>query len=136
MKKIVLFAIVCATLLFGGCKHETFTIDYSIGCMGYQSGSIQGTELEWNELVDYFETHVDYNKNVTFEGKSIAEADAKARDYYNEQLKKIDATYVCSLLHGNDHFDYGIKTLNANESDRYIKVMRFEENGAHEMDLN
>ena len=136
MKKIILFAIVGATLLFGGCRHETFTIEYSIGCMGYQSGSIQGSELEWNKLVDYFNTHVDYNKNVTCEGESIAEADAKARQYCDEQLQKIDTAYVCSLLHSTDYFDYGINTQTANGSYRYIKVMRFEENGAHDLNIN
>ena len=132
MKKIALFAIVCATMLFGGCRHETFTIDYAIGCVGYQYG-IQGTD--WENLQSYFETNVEFNKIVTFEGKSLAEADAKARQYCDEQLKKIDTVYVCSLLHNTDYYDYGITTQTANGGDRKIKVMRFEESGAHELNV-
>ena len=136
MKKIALFAIVCATLLLGGCRHEIFEIDYSIGCVGFQSGSIQGSEDEWNTLFDYFETNVDFNKIVTFDGKSIAEADKKARKYFDEQIEKIDAEYVCSLLHSTDYYDYGIITQTADGSNRNIKVMRFEESGAHELNVN
>lgn len=131
MKKFAFFAIVCATLMLGSCRHETFTIDYSIGCIGYQYGSIQGSD--WEELQTYFETHVDYNKTVSFEGKSMAEADAKARQYCDEQIKKIDADYVCSLLHGTDYFDYGIATINAGGDYRYIKVVRFKEYGTYEV---
>ena len=130
MKKIALFAIVCATLLLGGCHHEIFEVDYSIGCIGFQYGSVQGSD--WENLETYFENNVDYNKVVTFEGKSIAEADKKAKKYFNEQIEKIDAKYVCSLLHSTDYFDYGIKTPIASGGYRYVKVMRYEENGAHE----
>ncbi len=131
MKKIILFAIACATLILGSCRHETFTIDYSIGCVGYQYGTIQGSE--WEDLQSYFETHVDYNKTVSFEGKSLAEADMKARQYCDEQIKKIDADYVCSLLHGEDYFDYGIATINAGGDYRYIKTIRFKEYGTYEL---
>ena len=136
MKKIALFAIVCATLLLGSCRHEIFEIDYSIGCVGFQYGSIQGSEEEWNMLLDYFETNVECNKIVTFEGKSLAEADAKARQFYDEQLKKIDTAYICSLLHYTDYYDYGITTKTTDGSNRNIKVTRFEESGAHELNVN
>ena len=136
MKKIALFAIVCATMLLGGCHHETFTINYAIGCVGYQQGSIQESEEEWNMLLNYFETHVELNKIVTFEGKSIAEADKKAKKYFDEQIEKIDETYVCSLLHNTDYYDYGITTQTANGSERNIKVIRFEESGAHELNVH
>ena len=136
MKKIALFAIVCATLLFSGCHHETFTIDYSIGCVGYQFGSIQGSDEERNELINYFETNEEFNKIITFEGKSLAEADAKARQYFDEQLKKINTAYVCSLLHNPDYYDFGITTRTATGNSRDIKVIRFEESGAHELNVH
>ena len=134
MKKIVLVFIVGASLLFGGCRHETFTTQYTIGCLGYQYGSVQGSD--WDELLSYFSTNVEYNKLVTFESTSLAENDAKAKQLLNEQLEKIDAAYVCSLLHSSDYFDYGIATLNAGGSYRYIKVIRFSENGTQEVNKN
>lgn len=134
MKKIVLVFIVGASLLFGGCRHETFTTQYTIGCLGYQYGSVQGSD--WDELLSYFSTNVEYNKLVTFESTSLAENDAKAKQLLNEQLEKIDAAYVCSLLHSSDYFDYGIATLNASGSYRYIKVIRFSENGTQEVNKN
>ena len=134
MKKIVLVFIVGASLLFGGCRHETVTTQYTIGCLGYQYGSVQGSD--WDELLSYFSTNVEYNKLVTFESTSLAENDAKAKQLLNEQLEKIDAAYVCSLLHSSDYFDYGIATLNASGSYRYIKVIRFSENGTQEVNKN
>ena len=134
MKKIVLVFIVGASLLFGGCRLETFTTQYTIGCLGYQYGSVQGSD--WDELLSYFSTNVEYNKLVTFESMSLAENDAKAKQLLNEQLEKIDAAYVCSLLHSSDYFDYGIATLNAGGSYRYIKVIRFSENGTQEVNKN
>lgn len=131
MKKIVLIFIVGAALLFGGCRHETFTTQYTIGCLGYQYGSVQGSD--WDELQSYFSTHVEFNKLVTFESTSLAENDAKAKQLLNEQLEKIDAAYVCSLLHSSDYFDYGIATLNASGSYRYIKAIRFRESGTQEL---
>ena len=134
MKKIVFVFIVGAALLFGGCRHETFTTQYTIGCLGYQYGSAQGSD--WDELISYFTTNVEYNKLVTFESTSLAENDAKAKQLLNEQLEKIDAAYVCSLLHSSDYFDYGIATLNAGGSYRNIKVVRFSENGAQELNVH
>ena len=131
MKKIVLFFIVGATLLFGRCRHETFTTQYTIGCLGYQYGSAQGSD--WDELLSYFSTNVEYNKLVTFESISLAANDAKAREYFDKQIQKVDTAYVCSLLHSTDYFDYGIATLNANGSYRNIKVIRFSENGTQDL---
>ena len=118
----------------GGCRHETFTTQYTIGCLGYQNGSLQGSD--WEELESYFSSNVEYNTLVTFESKSLAENDAKAKQFLNEQLEKIDVAYVCSLLHSSDYFDYGIATLNAGGSYRNIKVVRFSENGAQELNVH
>ena len=131
MKKIAVVFIVGAALLFGGCRHEMISTQYTIGCMGYQYGSVQGSD--WEELQSYFSTHVEYNKLVTFESTSLAENDAKARTLLDEQLEKIDAAYVCSLLHSSDYFDYGIATMNADGSQRNLKVVHFDENGMQEL---
>ena len=136
MKKIVLVFIVGASLLFGGCRHETYTTQYTLGCLGYQYGTIHDFLSDWDELLSYFSTQVEYNKLITFESTSLAENDSKAKQFLNEQLEKIDTAYVCSLLHGIDYFDYGIATLNADGDYRYIKVIRFSENGKQELDKN
>lgn len=131
MKKFVFVIIVGVAMIFGGCRHETFTTQYTIGCLGYQYGSAQGSD--WEELQSYFTSHVEYNKLVTFESKSLAENDAKARQLMDEQLEKIDKEYVCSLLHSSDYFDYGIATMNAGGGYRYIKAIRFSESGTQEL---
>ena len=119
MKKIIFSIIVGAALIFGGCEKKMVSTQYSIGCQGYQYGSAQGSE--WEELLDYFSNHVEYNKLITFESASLAENDKKAKQLLNEQLAKIDTALVCSLLNSTDYFDYGIVTLTAHGEYRYIK---------------
>ncbi len=133
MKKIVFVVIVGVALLFVGCK-KTITTQYTIGCLGYQYGSVQVSDMEG--LQSYFSSHVEYNKLITFESTSLAENDAKARQYFDEQIKKIDTAYVCSLLNNSDYFDYGIATQTKHGEYQYIKVMRFEANGAHLLNVN
>ena len=133
MKKIVFVIIVGVALLFVGCK-KTITTQYTIGCLGYQYGSVQVSDMEG--LQSYFSSHVEYNKLITFESTSLAENDAKARQYFDEQIKKIDTAYVCSLLNNSDYFDYGIATQTKHGEYQYIKVMRFEANGAHLLNVN
>ena len=133
MKKIVFVVIVGVALLFVGCK-KTITTQYTIGCLGYQYGSVLVSDMEG--LQSYFSSHVEYNKLITFESTSLAENDAKARQYFDEQIKKIDTAYVCSLLNNSDYFDYGIATQTKHGEYQYIKVMRFEANGAHLLNAN
>ena len=130
MKKIVFVAIAVLTLCLGGCKNKV-TTTYTVGCLGYQNSSMGATE--WQALQDYFITHVDYNKLVSFEGVSLAENDAQAREYFNEQMAKIDIQYVCTLLSGSDYFIYGIATLNASGDYRVVKAMKFMPGGATEV---
>ena len=133
MKKIVFVVIVGVALLFVGCK-KIITTQYTIGCLNYQSSSAYGSE--WDELISYFSTTVEYNKLVTFESTSLAENDAKAREFFDEQIQKIDTAYVCSLLHSTEYYDYGIATQTKHGDFKYIKVMRFEANGAHLLNVN
>lgn len=127
MKKLVIVAIALLSLCLAGCNDKKVNTQYTIGCLGYQYGSIQGSD--WEELESYFSSHVDYNKVISFESKSLAENDAKAKQHFEEQLKKIDTAYVCSLIKSTDYIDYGIATLNINGSYRNLKVVRFQESG-------
>lgn len=134
MKKIVLVAIIGVALLFGGCNNKLVSTQYTIGCLGYQYGSIEGTD--WDELQSYFSSNVEYNKLITFESKTLAENDAKAKQLFDDQLKKLDTEYICSLLNSIDYLDYGIATLNMDGSYRYVRLVRFEESGMTEINKN
>ena len=131
MKKIVFVAIAVFALCLGGCKDKKVTTQYTIGCLGYQLGT--DSESELLELQEYFQSNVEYNKIVSFEGISLAENDAQAREFFDEQMAKINTEYVCTLLSGSDFFIYGIATLNAGGDYRYIKAIKFQENGAFEV---
>ncbi len=134
MKKIVFVAILGVALLFGGCNKKLVSTQYTIGCLGYQYGSVEGSD--WEELQSYFSSHVEYNKLITFESKTLAENDAKATQYFDEQVKKLDTGYICSLLNDLDYFEYGIATLNIDGSYRYVRLVRFEESGMTEINKN
>ena len=73
-----------------------------------------------------------YNTTVTFESSSESENDYKAKNLYNEQIKKLDTAYICSLLNEPDFFIYGIYTLSSDSSYRVLGAMRFDHNGASE----
>ena len=130
MKKIVFVVLAVVALCLGGCKDKV-TTQYTIGCLGYQHSTMGTTE--WQVLENYFKSHVEYNQLVSFEGVSLAENDAQARAYYDEQMAKIDTAYVCTLLSGSDFFIYGIATLNASGDYRFIKAMKFMPDGATEV---
>lgn len=134
MKKIVFVAILGVTLLFGGCNKKLVSTQYTIGCLGYQYGSAEGSD--WEELQSYFSSQVEYNKLITFESKTLAENDAKATQYFDEQVKKLDTAYVCSLMNASDYFEYGIATLNTNGGYRYLRLLRFDESGMTEINKN
>ena len=131
MKKIIFVTIAVLALCLGGCKEEKVTTQYTIGCLGYQFGSLEGSS--WENIESYFNSHVDYNKIVEFEGKSSAENDAQAVKYFDEQMAKIDTAYVCSMFSGSDYFIYGIATLYASGNYRFVKALKFQEGGAVEV---
>lgn len=131
MKNIVFFAIILLTFCLGGCKDKTVTTQYTIGCLGFEYGELSGSDL--TEIESYLESHVEYNKLVSFEGLSLAENDAQARKLYYEQMEKVDVEHVCSLLNETDYFIYGIATLNASGDYRFVKATRFRSSGAEEM---
>jgi len=130
MKKVVFIAIVCLSVVLGACKHVV-TTEYTIGCLSFTAASLEGSE--WQTIESYFQSNVEYNKLVSFDGNSLAENDAQARQLYNEQIQKIDADSVCSLLIGADDYTYGIATKNASGNYRIIKAMKFTANGATEV---
>ena len=130
MKKIAFIALAVVALCLGGCK-DNVTTQYTIGCLEYQNASAQETDFQ--AIVDYFQTHVDYNNRVSFEGVSLAENDAQARKYFDEQMAKIDTAYVCSLFSGSDYLVYGIATMNASGTYRYVKAAKFMMGGVSDV---
>lgn len=133
MKKIIVVALAFLSLCLVSCKDKTITTQYTIGCLGFQYGSAQGSD--WEDLESYFSSHVDYNKLISFESTSLTENDAKAKQHFDEQLKKLDTVHVCSLLHGADYFNYGIATRDANGNFRSIKTVQFTGNGMSVLDM-
>jgi major membrane immunogen (membrane-anchored lipoprotein) len=128
MKKVVIAVVVCMSLLLGACKDKLVSTTYTIGCLGYQYGAVNPSD--WQAIEDYMSSTVTYNKLVTFENKTVTENDAEAKAYFDTQMAKVDTEYVCSLMMGNDYYIYGIATQNTDGSYRYVKAMKFSENGA------
>ena len=132
MKKIVIAVIVCMSLFMGACKEKLVSTTYTIGCMGYQYGAV--IPSDWQAVEDYFSSNVAYNKLIEFENKTVTENDAEALSYFDEQMKKVDTAYVCSLLSGDDYYIYGIATLGIDNQYRFIKALKFKEEGVEELD--
>ncbi len=130
MKKIVFAVVVCLSIVFSGCKDKTVTTTYTIGCLGYQTGAMSGSD--WETLQSYFSSQVMYNKTITFENKTLAENDSEAEQLYNAQVAKLDKDYVCSLIADPDFFIYGIAKKVEDGSYRYIGAIKFTESGATE----
>ena len=118
------------SVILGACKEKTVITRYSIGCIGFHANSIDPTD--WTTLENYFSSTVAFNKKVTFENSSEAENDWEAKNLYNEQIKKLDTAYVCSLLKEPDYYIYGIYTVNADGSYRILGAIRFDHNGTSE----
>lgn len=127
MKKIVFAVVVCLSLVLGACKQEPVVTKYTIGCMAYQYGSVEGSD--WQAIEKYFKENVCFNESVEFESASLSENDAQARNYFQEQMAKIDIPYLSSLLKDPDFFVYGIATVNADGSYRTVASAKFTASG-------
>jgi len=130
MKKVVLAIIICTSVILGACKEKTVITQYSIGNLGCNQNSWNPSD--WETLENYFSSTVTYNKTMSFESSSEAENDFEARSFYNDQIKKLDTEYVCSLLKETDYFIYGIYRLNPDGSHHIVSAMRFDHNGVSE----
>lgn len=131
MKKVVIAVIVCMSIFLGACKDKMVSTTYTIGCLGYQYGSV--TPSDWQAIEDYFSSNVAFNKLVTFENKTATENDAEALAYFEKQMEKVDEAYVCGLLQGDDYYIYGIATKNTDDTYRYIKAVKFLKEGVVEV---
>lgn len=130
MKKALCMVLMALAVVLPACKDKV-TTQYTIGCLGVQSNAM--SDSQWGELEDYFQSTVEYNKLVSFEGGSLSENDAQARKFYAEQMEKVDTAYVCSLMSGSDYFIYGIATLTANSGYRFVQAVKFEHSGVSEV---
>lgn len=128
MKKVVFAVVVCLSVVLCACKQEPMITKYTIGCLAYQTGSAEGSN--WKAIENYLDETVDFNKRVEFEGASLSENDAQARNYFQEQMAKIDIAHVSSMLKSPDYYVYGIATVNADGTYRYIAATKFTASGA------
>jgi hypothetical protein len=132
MKKVIFAAVVCMSLILGGCKEEKLiSTKYSIGCLGFQYGSVEGSD--WQAIEAYLKATVDFNKILVFEGHTQAENDAQAMARYEDQIDKLDNSLICSKLRDADYYIYGMYTNNADGSRRIMGAIKFTATGAEEI---
>lgn len=111
MKKILVICLVACTLIATGCKKNTITTYYSIGCQDYNVSAL----TDVTGFQSYMEATVDYNKTLQFTSLTPEENDAKARAYFNEQVSKVDAEHACTFIHENEYIVYGVAKQVDNE---------------------
>ena len=128
MKKVVIAVVVCMSILLGACKDKLVSTTYTIGCLEYQYGAVDPSDFQ--AIEEYMSSRVTYNKLITFENKTVTENDAEASAYFDAQMAKVDTAYICSLMSESDYYVYGIATQNSDGTLRYIKAMKFTEDGA------
>ena len=87
MKKAIFMAVVSLALVFTACKDKKVTTQYTIGNLGYQSGSVQGSQ--WTELQDYFGKTVEYNKIVDFEGNRWPRMTRRQGNFVRKKLRRL-----------------------------------------------
>lgn len=126
MKKILVLCIVTLSILFSSCKDKTITTDYTIGCISYYA---YAPESNWTGFQDYMKSVVDYNLVVHFTNTTIAENDAQAIAYFDDQLSKIDYTQACSFIKDPDKLVYGIARFDEIGNAYTLKSVTFTESG-------
>lgn len=124
MKKIFSTCLVLCVILLTGCKPETITTIYSIGCLDFNVSA----NSDVNGFTEYMKSVVNYNNTLQFNSSSIEENDVQARDYFNEQVAKINADTACSYLYGSEFIEYGIKRSD-DETTKIIGKITFSGNG-------
>ncbi len=128
MKKVVIAVVVCMSIFLGACKDKLVSTTYTIGCLECQYGAVDPSDFQ--AIEEYMSSRVTYNKLITFENKTVTENDAEASAYFDAQMAKVDTAYICSLMSESDYYVYGIATQNSDGTLRYIKAMKFTEDGA------
>ncbi len=126
MRKVLTICLLLSVIFLSGCKKESVTSYYSIGCVGYVSGT---GDSDWEGFKDYMSSIVAYNVIIDFTGESVDENDGKAASFYNEQVSKIDTDKACSYVKGNDKIQYGIVKKNAQDESVLLKSITFTAHG-------
>ncbi|MCQ2277174.1 MAG: hypothetical protein MJZ87_09565 [Bacteroidales bacterium] len=126
MKKILTFCVITVAILLSSCKDKTITTDYTIGCIGYYSVD---PASDWVGFEEYMQSVADYNMVVHFTNKTLAENDAQALAYFDEQSGKVNYVQACSFIHGVDELSYGIARYNEIGDISILKSVTFTANG-------
>lgn len=124
MKKLFSICLIFCAVLLTGCQPKNITTVYSIGCLDFNVSA----SSDVNGFTEYMKSTVDYNHTLQFTGFTIEENDAQAKNYFNEQLAKIDADSACSFLYGNEFIVYGINRSDE-ERTRIIGKVTYSGNG-------
>lgn len=125
MKRIVILCFVFISVLLTGCREKTFTVQYTIGCMGYHTSP----NSDWAGFEEYISSKADYNKIVSYTVESFDESDLLAAEYFNTELAKIDNEKACSFIGEADFLTYGIARTTQDGNAIVVKSVTFTANG-------
>lgn len=125
MKKILVICLSVTMLLLTGCKKDVTTY-YTIGCINY-SASDQNTD--WDGLQNYMKRTVKYNSLLAFTSKSEQDNDLQAKDYFDEQLEKLNEDSVSHFFNNKDYMIYAIATTNADKTYNIVKGVKLSAEG-------
>jgi len=134
MKKIFSICLIICTLILTGCKKDSVTTFYTIGCLEY-STSAYGSD--WEGFERYMKSVAAYNTNVSFSNSTAEENDDAATKYFTEQVAKINPDSARAYIKDADYLIYGI-AKNVNESSNYsiLKAVKFTAGGMTEYAVN
>lgn len=131
MKRLLAITLLCCTVLLLGCKESNVTNHYSIGCLSYKGNMLLS---DWDGFESYISSQADYNIILTFTSKSKEENDAKAIQYFDEQVAKLDTDSLCTYIAPGDYIVYGIGYSISEESFYILKGLTFGNEGVSEYD--
>ncbi len=125
MKRILTLCLIFTAVLLTGCKKETITTTYTIGCIGYNTSSAS----DWTGFEEYMSSVTTYNQLVSFINTSLAENDTEAAEFFNAEVAKVNTATACSFIGNEDYLVYGIARQAADGEITTIQSVTFTSNG-------
>lgn len=124
MKKIFSICLIFCLIALTGCKKETVTTVYTVGCVAFSSGN---NTSDWARFERYMKSVVTYNNSISYTHETADENDAEAIKYYDEQIAKINPDSACKYIHNGDYLIYGV--AKNTDSIYVLKAKKFTASG-------